>query len=87
VSTNSVNIRALAELSNTYMILFNIGGFLTSKILEHTIDDIFHLFSHTTIPPAVASAARSTGPLITRPTTPRISEAYGISHVGELTRI
>jgi len=32
VSTNSVNIRALTELSNTYMILFNIGGFLTSKI-------------------------------------------------------
>ena len=24
------------------MILFNIGVFLTSKILEHTIDDIFY---------------------------------------------
>ena len=26
------------------MILFNIGVFLTSKILEHTIDDIFLSF-------------------------------------------
>ena len=28
------------------MILFNIGVFLTSKILEHTIDDIFHSFEN-----------------------------------------
>ncbi len=28
------------------MILFNIGVFLTSKILEHTIDDIFHSFKN-----------------------------------------
>jgi len=43
---NRVNIRALTELSNTYMILFDIGVFLTSKILEHTIDDIFHSFEN-----------------------------------------
>ena len=28
------------------MILFNIGVFLTSKILEHTIDDIFYSFEN-----------------------------------------
>ena len=29
------------------MILFNIGVFLTSKILEHTIDDIFYTFENS----------------------------------------
>jgi hypothetical protein len=28
------------------MILFNIGVFLTSKILEHTIDDIFYSYEN-----------------------------------------